>query len=97
MRDQGNLHNSTSLFSYNNHDLTLSFGLLASSCENEQEYLVGAKKLIKEIKALKEHELSDMFFDSIPDKNDLHRSLDSILANILAVEKIPEEERHYDF
>ena len=24
-------------------DLTLSFGLLASSCENEQEYLVGAK------------------------------------------------------
>ena len=38
-----------------------------------------------------------MFFDSIPDKNDLHRSLDSILANMLAVEKTPEEERHYDF
>lgn len=80
-----------------NHDLTLPFGLLASSCENEKEYLVEAKKLIKEIKSLTTYELSDVFFDSIPDKKDLHRSLYSILANILAVEKIPEEERHYDF
>ena len=80
-----------------NHDLTLPFGLLASSCENEKEYLIEAKKLITEIKALKTHELSDVFFESVPDKKDLHQVLDSILANILAVEKIPEGDRHYDF
>lgn len=80
-----------------NHDLTLPFGLLASSCENETEYLAEAKKLIKEIKLLKANELSDMFFDAVPDNNSLHRVLDSILANILAVEKIPEADRHYDF
>ncbi|HRO47179.1 hypothetical protein [Agriterribacter sp.] len=80
-----------------NHDLSLPFGLLASSCENEQEYLIEAKKLITEIKALKTHELSGMFFDAVPDKKDLHQALDGILANIFLVEKIPEGERHYDF
>ena len=35
-----------------NHDLTLQFGALASSCKNEKEYLLKAKNLIKEIQQL---------------------------------------------
>ena len=32
-----------------NPDLALQFGLMASSCKNEKEYLIKAKNLIKEI------------------------------------------------
>jgi len=80
-----------------NHDLTLQFGLLASSCKNEKEYLVKAKSLIKEIHKLDKSALSDMFFDSPPDKKKLHLTLEKILANISAINKIPENKRHYDF
>ncbi len=80
-----------------NHDLTLQFGVLASSCEDEKEYLHEAKKLIKEIKKLDMYNLSDIFFDTIPSKKSLVLALDKILANTTEVEKIPEEKRHYEF
>ncbi len=80
-----------------NHDLTLQFGVMASSCENEKEYLLNAKQLIKEIKGLDKYELCNMFFDSPPAKKDLLLALNKILANISEVEKIPEDKRHYDF
>jgi hypothetical protein len=80
-----------------NHDLTLQFGVMASSCKNEKEYLLKAKKLIKEIRGLDNDELSDMFFGSLPDRNALLLTLDKILVNISDVEKIPETQRHYEF
>lgn len=80
-----------------NHDLTLQFGVMASSCKNEKEYLLKAKKLIKEIKELDKFNLSDMFFGSPPDKQSLLLTLKKILANISEVEKIPEDKRHYEF
>ncbi len=80
-----------------NHGLTLQLGVLASSCENEKEYLHEAKKLIKEIKKLGKYSLSDIFFDTIPSKKSLVLSLNKILANISEVEKIPEDKRHYEF
>ena len=45
-----------------NDDLSLQFGLIASSCRNEKEYLHKAKNLIKEIKEPDESDLSDIFF-----------------------------------
>jgi hypothetical protein len=78
-------------------DLRLQFGLMASSCKNEMEYLLEAKKLIKEIQELDKSDLSDMFFGSAPDEGYLHAALKKILTNISAVEKIPEDKRHYDF
>jgi hypothetical protein len=69
------------------HNLTLQFGLLSYSCENEKEYLSKAKNLIKRIKRLDNYSLTDMFFDNPPDKNKLHLTLDQISANILEVEK----------
>ncbi len=80
-----------------NHDLTLQFGLMASSCKNEKEYLLKAKKLIKEIQELDKSDLSDMFFGSPPDIEYLLSTLKKILTNILEVEKIPEDKRHYEF
>ncbi len=80
-----------------NHDLTLQFGLMAYSCENEREYLLTAKKLIREIQKLDKFELSDMFFDSPPNKKDLLLTLKKILTNISEIEKIPEDKRHYEF
>ena len=80
-----------------NHDLTLQFGVMASSCNDEKEYLIKANKLIKEIQSLDKYDLSDMFFGSPPDKAALNKTLDKILANITKVEKIPKEKRHYDF
>lgn len=80
-----------------NHDLTLQFGLLADSCNNEKEYLIKAKDLIKEIKALDKFALTEIFFGSPPGKKKLDLALEKILTNILDIEKIPENQRHYDF
>lgn len=73
-----------------NHDLSLQFGVIASSCKNENEYLDKAKELIKEIRGLDNDELSDIFFGSLPDLDALHLTLDKILSNISEVEKIQE-------
>lgn len=70
---------------------------MATSCKNEKEYLVEAKKLIKEIQELDKSALSDMFFGSPPDKKYLLSTLKKILTNISEVEKIPEDKRHYEF
>ena len=80
-----------------NHDLALQFGVLASSCENEGEYLHEAKALVKEIQKFDKSRLAELFFDSIPDKKYLHLSLKKILNNISEVEKIPKAKRHYEF
>jgi hypothetical protein len=78
-------------------DLALQFGLLADSCQNEMEYLKETKNLIKEIKEMDDFELEEIFFDSPPNKIKLLAALDKILENILNVEKIPTDKRHYDF
>jgi len=80
-----------------NRDLTLRFGLMASSCKNEKEYLDHAKKIITEIRNLDKPSLSDLFFGSPPDKLSLNLALDKISNNIEKVEKIPENKRHYEF
>lgn len=71
-----------------NHDLTLRFGLIASSCDNEKEYLTEAKKLIKQIQKAKKWKLQDIFFDAVPDKKQLHSTLEKILTNIIRIESI---------
>ena len=78
-------------------DLTLQFGVLASSCKNESEYLLQARSLVKEIRSLNNDELSDLFFGATINKADLKKALDKIVENISEVENIPESKRHYDF
>ena len=80
-----------------NHDVTLQFGVMASSCKNEEEYLNKAKQLIKEIRELDVYELEDMFFGNIPNTWQLNKYLKQIELNIAEVESIPKEKRYYEF
>ncbi|MEA1874975.1 MAG: hypothetical protein U9N51_11210 [Bacteroidota bacterium] len=80
-----------------NHNLTLQFGVMASFCENEEEYLKNAKELINEIKEIDKYDLEDIFFDNIPNIAQLHKCLRQMKLNIAEVEKIPKEKRHYEF
>jgi hypothetical protein len=79
------------------HDLTLQFGVLASHCDNENEYLQSALELIEEIKALEPWELEDLFFGVMPDVAQLNVALDKMINNIAKVQRIPVSKRKYDF
>lgn len=79
------------------HDLTLQFGVLSSSCKDEYEYIEKATKLIHKIKKMDDEELSDIFIGSIPDIDELHDTLDQMLENIEKVNKIPFSKRHFEF
>jgi len=80
-----------------NHDLTLQFGVLASSCQNEEDYLSKVKLLISELRMLDEYELTEVFFGNLPDKKLLNLTLDRIIKNIDLVRNIPKEKRNYEF
>ena len=80
-----------------NHDLTLQFGVLASSCKNEKDYLMNAQELIYEIKKLDEFDLEDMFFGNLPNISLLNKCLQKIELNIAQVKAISESKRHYEF
>ncbi len=80
-----------------NHDLTLQFGVMASSCKNEEEYIKSAKELINEIKELDKYDLEDIFFGNIPNISHLHKCLRQMELNITEVESIPKDKRHYEY
>jgi len=79
------------------HDLTLHFGVMASSCKTEEEYLQRAKQLIKEMRELENYELEDLFFGTMPDRKLLGLCLLQIENNIAEVETIPMQNRHVEF
>ncbi len=79
------------------HELTINFGVLSSSCQNETEYLEKSKKLATEIAELDDFELEDFLFGNVPEKIELKQTLDRIIANIDLVNRIPLEKRNYDF
>ncbi len=80
-----------------NHNLTLHFGLLSYECKDEHEFIIKAEKLIKAIKKADEADLSDLFFGEVPDSKKLKKTLDKILSNIVKINQIPIEKRHFDF
>lgn len=55
-------------------DLTLRFGLLASHCLNQNEYLLSALDLIGKYKSYKAEDLDDIFFDNTPDIKSFKRT-----------------------
>ena len=82
-----------------NHDLALPFGCLASSCENDDEYLHESEQLIKEWLGDKyiEELMVDIFFENLPTKRDFKKALSDIQKNINKVRKIPIENRTFEF
>jgi acyl-CoA hydrolase len=79
------------------HDLTLHYGLLSESCNNEAEYIEKAEKLTREIMEAEDYELDDLFWGNAPDKIKLDSTLKKILKNIEKVKSIPIKKRNYDF
>jgi len=82
-----------------NHDLTLSFGCLASECKNDNDYLLKAERLIKRWQKDKYFDelMDDIFFGNPPNREDFENALSDILLNINKVRKIPVKERTFEF
>lgn len=82
-----------------NHDLTLQFGLLASDCKDDDDYLNQAEALIKEW--LDEDDMfnlvEDIFFGEPVNEKDFKKTLNKLLANISEIRKTPMEQRKYEF
>jgi hypothetical protein len=79
------------------HDLTLNFGVLSSQCKDEPEYLEKSKQLAIDIRKLNYKDLENVLFGNVPDINKLNNTLDKIISNIEKVNKVPIDNRHYDF
>ena len=79
------------------HDLTLQFGVLASDCKDESDYIAKAEFLIEGFQEDYENAIDDIFFDSPPSKKSFIKVLQEIMVNIEKVKQIPIEKRHYEF
>jgi len=81
-----------------NHDLTLQFGVLASNCKDDDQYLCKAEALIK--KWLKEDDMffliDNIFFGQVVDGAAFKKTLQKILANIAEIRGTPMGQREYE-
>lgn len=81
-----------------NHDLTLQFGMLASSCNDDDEYFNQAEVLIN--KWLNEDHLGnlmeDIFYGEFVNEIEFKKTLNKLLSNIAEIRKTSMEEREYE-
>lgn len=81
-----------------NHNLTLEFALLADECDNDDDYLAEALKLIQLFKSDVDESLDEIFFDCpSPSASSFLDVLGEIERNIEAVKTIPVKKRHFEF
>lgn len=78
-----------------NHDLTLQFGVLSSSCKDEDDYIKKSLDLIEEMKTYDKIDLDDMFFGNPPEMKAFQFTLNKIEGNIKKVKRIPLHKRTY--
>ncbi|RYM34929.1 hypothetical protein ERX46_06020 [Brumimicrobium glaciale] len=81
-----------------NRDLTLQFGLLASQCKDDDDYLNNAEALIKHWLGEKNFEyiIEELFFGNNVNKIEFKKTLNIILKNITEIRKTPMKEREYE-
>ena len=79
-----------------NNDLTLQFGVIASDCKDETEYLEQALLLIKEFESDIEEAMEEIFYENIPEKSKFKSALKEMKKSIKVVQKIPIEKRTYE-
>lgn len=81
-----------------NHDLTLQFGVLASGCKDDDEYLNQAEDLIKEW--LNENDMfnliDDIFYGESVNEKEFKKTLNKLLSNIAEIRKTPMEQCEYE-
>ena len=81
-----------------NHDLTLQFGILASNCKDDDDYLNKAEAVIKDWLSDDDFEViaDDIFFGASVDLNTFKATLEKLLTNINQIRKTPMNEREYE-
>lgn len=81
-----------------NHDLTLQFGVLASSCEDETDYLNQTEAIIKDWLQENDFEdiVDDIFFGQKANEDGFRNNLEKILSNITNIRKTPIEKRKFE-
>lgn len=81
-----------------NHDLTLQFGLLASQCKDDDEYLNNAENLIKSLLKAKDFDYitEEVFFGNSVNKAEFQKTLNTMLNNISEIRKTPIDKREYE-
>mgnify|MGYP006151527157 CR=1 FL=1 len=81
-----------------NHDLTLQFGLMASDCKDDNDFLNQAEALIK--KWLNEDDMfnlvEDIFFGESVNEKEFKKTLNKLVSNIAEIRKTPMEQREYE-
>ncbi len=81
-----------------NHDLTLQFGVLASNCKDDNDFLNKAEALIKDWLQEQYFEdiIDDIFYDKPVKEKVFRKVLNKLLSNINEIRKTPMEEREYE-
>ena len=77
------------------HDLTLQFGVMASDCKDESEYLKEALLLIKEFESYIEKAMDKIFYENTPEKSKFRTALKEIREATKEVQKMPLEKKTY--
>lgn len=80
-----------------NHDLTLQFGVLASNCKDDDDYLNQAEEMIRNWLGTEDmfYLLQDIFYGEPVDEQEFRIILNILLSNIVDIRKTPMEEREY--
>jgi hypothetical protein len=81
-----------------NHDLTLQFGVLASECNDDDDYLNKAESMIKDWLSDKDFDIivDGIFYGEYVDLKSFKKTLHKILSNIKEIRKTPIEKREYE-
>ena len=81
-----------------NHDLTLQFGLLASECEDDDDYLNQAEEMINDWLKTDDFEvlMDDIFFGESVDEVEFRKTLNTLLSNIATIRKTPMKDREFE-
>ena len=80
-----------------NHNLSIQFGVLASECKDDDDYLNQAESMVKLWLAEEEFDelIDDIFFGEYVDLDDVKSMLEKLLFNIYEIKKTPMTEREY--
>jgi hypothetical protein len=80
------------------HDLTLQFGLMASDCKDDNDFLNQVEALIK--KWLNDDDMfnlvEDIFFGESVNEKEFKKTLNKLVSNIAEIRKTPMEQREYE-
>lgn len=78
-----------------NHDLTLQFGVLASDCKDDNDYLNQSEIMIKQWLTDEDFDIvaDDIFFGELVDLDKFKVTLEKLLENISEIRKTPMNNR----